>query len=315
MRRMALIVAGFLCVAMAWGLACRADDAQLTGRTATESITSGTMERTYLTYTPADLPASSALVIVLHGSLGTGLKVREQSGGQFDRLADRVKCMVAYPDGYDKHWNDCRTVPKDKAHELNVDDVGFISALIDACREKNHINPERVYLAGLSNGGHMCYRLASEMPDKIRGIAAIGASMPVPTQSKCPSPRPGVKVMIVNGTEDPINPFDGGTVKLLWVFSKGEVLSSLESARSWLKPEDRDKRPDMMILPDGDPNDDCTVERLGWESSGVRHYIVHGGGHTIPGGTQYLPLFLVGRASGDFEIAPEMWAFFEAPTK
>lgn len=315
MRRMTPIVAGFLCAAMASGLTCRADDAQFTGLTATGSVTSGGMERTYVTYTPADLPASAALVIVLHGSLGTGRKVREQSGGQFDRLADRVKCVVAYPDGYDKHWNDCRTVPGDKAHELNVDDVGFISALIDACREKNHINPDRVYLAGLSNGGHMCFRLASEIPDRIRGIAVMGASMPVPSQSKCPAARPGVKVMIVNGTEDPINPFEGGTVRLLWVFSKGEVMSSLESARSWLKAEDRARRPDMVMLPDTDPDDGCTVERLGWESSGVRHYIVHGGGHTIPGGIQYLPLFLVGTTCRDFEIAQEMWAFFEAPTK
>ncbi|HOS97535.1 MAG TPA: PHB depolymerase family esterase [Deltaproteobacteria bacterium] len=315
MRRLALIVAGFLCTAMATGLTCRADDAQLTGRTATESITSGTMERTYLTYTPANLPESAALLIVLHGSLGTGQKVREQSGGQFDRLADRVKCMVVYPDGHDKHWNDCRTVPKDKAHELNMDDVGFITALIDTCREKNHISPDRVYLAGLSNGGHMCFRLASEMPDKIRGIAAMGACMPVPSQSKCPAARTGVKVMIVNGTEDPINPFEGGTVRLLWVFSKGEVMSSLESARSWLRAEDRVRRPDMVMLPDTDPGDGCTVERLEWGSSGVRHYIVHGGGHTIPGGTQYLPLFIVGRTCRDFEIAQEMWAFFEAPSR
>ena len=47
------------------------------------------------------------------------------------------------------------------------------------------------------------------------------------------------------------------------------------------------------------------------EGSEVVLYEVAGGGHTMPGGTQYLPKALVGRVSRDFDGPERIFAFFE----
>jgi polyhydroxybutyrate depolymerase len=268
------------------------------------------MDRTYLAYIPSGDLSAPALIIALHGSMGTGKKMREICGDQFERLAEKEKFIVVYPDGYQTYWNDCRTEPKDDAHTKNIDDVGFITKLIEACCTKWHADPKKVYAVGLSNGGHMCFRLATEIRDKIAGIAVIGASMPGNGYSKCAAPRAGMPVMIVNGTDDPINPFEGGMVRLFYVFPKGEVMSSMESARAWLKPEDREQHPKIELMPDRDPTDETHIERLSWPGSKVCLLMIHGGGHTVPGGSQYLPEFVVGRVSRDMNMAHEAWSFF-----
>jgi polyhydroxybutyrate depolymerase len=287
-----------------------ADNPGQPGETKQENITISGLERTYQVYIPAGELSGQALIIALHGSMGTGKKMQEISAYQFDRLADKKRCMVVYPDGYNKHWNDCRTIPNDEAHTKNIDDVGFISKLIDTCCTKWHVDPKKVYAVGLSNGGHMCFRLATEIPRKIAGIVVIGANMPASGMSKCPAPKGGFPVMIMNGTEDPINPFEGGMVRLFYIYSKGEVLSSLESARAWLRPDDREKHPAISQIADSDLNDDTHTERYSWPESKVCLYVIHGGGHTIPGGEQYLPIFLVGRVSRDMNMAEEVWRFF-----
>ena len=275
-----------------------------------ESLKIGEMERTFSAYIPSGELSSPELIIALHGSMGTGKQMQEMSAYQFDRLADQKKCIVIYPDGYKKNWNDCRKVPKDDAHTKNIDDVRFIAKLIEMCCSKWHVNPKKVYAVGFSNGGHMCFRLAIEIPDKLTGIAVIGASMPAPEVSKCSPAHKNVAVMIVNGTADPINPFDGGMVRLFFVFSKGEVISSTESAKAWLKTEELGGQLISEQLEDRDPSDQTRIERLSWPSSKVCLYIVHNGGHTIPGGKQYLPMFLVGRVSRDINMAEEAWRFF-----
>lgn len=284
--------------------------ADLPGDVRQETIRVKGLDRTYLAFIPTGVSEKPPLILVLHGALGTGSGMRETCASQFDRLAVRERCIVVYPDGYKKHWNDCRTTPGDAAHQENIDDVGFITAIIDDCREKWHADPERVYAAGLSNGGYMCFRLAMEVPERIAGIAAMGAAMPEPEVSKCAPPRPGTPVVIMSGTEDPISPFEGGMVKIFHLFKRGRALSSLASARLWLTPENREKDPVREKLPDRDPKDETTIERLTWPNDRVALYVIHGGGHTVPGGDQYMPGFVVGRVSKDMDPAQEIWRFF-----
>lgn len=267
------------------------------------------IRRGFVAYVPDGDGEARPLVLVLHGSRGTGRAVRRQSAYQFDALADRENFVVVYPDGYQKHWNGCRTAPKDAAHKMDIDDVGFVGTLIDSCCSRWHADPARVYAVGFSNGGHLCYRLAVESPERIAGIAAIAASMPASGWSKCPAPKRRVPLMIVNGTDDPINPFDGGMVTLFHVLKKGEVISSLESAEAWLCSEDLSRGPVVEQVKDSDPQDHTFIERRTWPGSQVCLYSIHGGGHTIPGGEQYLPEFLVGRISRDMNIAQEVFGF------
>ncbi|MBN2298615.1 MAG: polyhydroxybutyrate depolymerase [Deltaproteobacteria bacterium] len=290
-----------------------AEDPYLTGTLLKDTIAHKGMERSFLVYMPDGDISGKPLIMVLHGSKGTGEDIRKQSGYQFDVLADTEKFAVVYPDGYKNHWNGCRNAPKDAAHKKDIDDVGFLLALTDLCAGRWHTDPAVIYAAGFSNGAHMCYRLAMEAPGRIAGIAAIAAGIPAPGWSKCSGPEKHVPVMIVNGTDDPINPYEGGMVRLFLLIKKGEVLSTMESARFWLLPEDLNKQPVTMQMEDRDPDDKTHVETLTWPASRVRLYTVHGGGHTIPGGRQYLPRAVIGTTSQDMDIAQEVWKFLVVP--
>jgi polyhydroxybutyrate depolymerase len=114
----------------------------------------GDRERSYLAYVPARLPSGAALVIVLHGSGMDGAKMRAWTGYEFDHMADQQGFVVLYPDGHKHNWNDCRKNATFPAKMQNIDDMGFIRALIDRVKAEHAINPKRVYAFGYSNGGH-----------------------------------------------------------------------------------------------------------------------------------------------------------------
>lgn len=78
----------------------------------------------------------------------------------------------------------------------------------------------------------MAFRLALEAPPRFRAVAAVSASVPTPENFKCkPAGQGTSSVMIMNGTRDPINPFEGGEVKFLGLLKRGKVRSSRESGQ------------------------------------------------------------------------------------
>src|SRR6202162_562247 len=95
-----------------------------------DSIPIGSMTREFLEYVPHDISPHSPLVIVLHGSLMDAKSMREWTGYEFDQLADQHGFVVVYPDGYKHNWNDCHKNATFPAKLENVDDMGFIHALI-----------------------------------------------------------------------------------------------------------------------------------------------------------------------------------------
>jgi len=85
------------------------------------------------------------------------------------------------------------------------DDVGAILRLIDEQVKKHHVDPKRVYLVGISNGGFLAYRLACDHADKIAAIVSIGGAAP----AKC-APSSPVAVLEVHGRDDEVVPLAGG---------------------------------------------------------------------------------------------------------
>jgi polyhydroxybutyrate depolymerase len=206
-------------------------------------------------------------------------------GYEFDRLADRQGFAVVYPDGYRGNWNDCRRNATFVAKKENIDDVSFILALIDRFRAEHAVDAKQVYAFGYSNGGHMAFRLAMEAPDEIAAIAAMAASLPTPDASSCPQRGGTSRVMLVNGTEDPINPYQGGLVTIFGLAGRGTVMSSEASARTFAERNGITTSPIAAPNLHGRPNDPTWVESLTWSSDGKpvsRLYTVYGGGHVIP---------------------------------
>ena len=144
------------------------------------SFTYDDLERTYRIHIPPSLPenASTSLLFVLHGGGGTGENMeRTLTLGGFNKLADKHKFIVVYPDGIERHWNDGRIV-NNTAHQKKIDDVGFLSALIDNLIEEFNGDPKRIFFTGISNGAMMSYRLAFDIPEQIAAIAPVAGAIP-----------------------------------------------------------------------------------------------------------------------------------------
>lgn len=248
------------------------------------TLTVGGRERRYLTYLPATLGPHAPLLLVLHGAGQTAEAMRCATGYAFERLADQRGFAVAYPDAFERNWNDGRRALRHSARTLNVDDRAFIGALIDKMFASQAIALGKVFVFGYSNGGHMAFRMAQEMPERLGAIAAVGANLPTPANSIARPRGEPMPVMIVNGTEDPINPYEGGKLSLFGFRQRGEVRSSRASADYFARlnsavltqtAEHRSGR-------DGDPTH---VVKQTWSAGGeprVLLYTVDGGGHVIP---------------------------------
>ncbi len=175
-----------------------------------DSIPFGGYERTYLVHLPTgytgttDLP----LIIAMHGGAGNAYNMENIS--QLSIKADAENFIVVYPEGIKggffniSSWNAgwCCGF----ASSSNVDDVGFIDALLDTLINHYSIDTNRIYATGMSNGGFMSYRLACELSDRIAAIAPVECSM---TMTSCTPNRP-VPLIHFHSYLDTHIPYDGG---------------------------------------------------------------------------------------------------------
>ncbi len=253
------------------------------------------------------------LVIVLHGGGGTGQNMqRYLTRGGFDALSDEEGFVVVYPDGVERHWNDGRKLDRYRAHREGVDDVGFISKLIDHQVANLRIDPRRVYVTGISNGGLMSYRLACQLTEKIAAIAAVTASLSEKLSATC-TPSANVSVLIMNGTEDPLVPWDGGDIH----FRRrtfGKVLSTQDTLKFWVERNRCSPSTPLVKAWDENQEDGTRVRRQVYGECGddaeVVLYTIEGGGHTWPGGYQYLPEWVIGKTSLEIDANETIWRFF-----
>ena len=284
----------------------------LAGHIEQGSLLHGGRRRSWLAYIPASTPADPSLVLILHGSLGDGKSMLETTWHEFNILAEQNGFIAVYPDGFERHWNDCRAGAAYSANVLDIDDVGFLTALTREMIAEHGVDPRRVYATGLSNGAQMAYRLALETPDLVAGIAAIAANLPVEENMDCDASGRPVATLIMNGTEDPVNPYDGGVVRIFGDSTRGQVVSAGETARYWAALAGYSGPGQEAVWPDRVPEDGTTVESTVWSTPGKPQVIlitVVGGGHTIPHPRYRMPR-IVGRTSHEFDAAGLIWAFF-----
>ena len=270
-----------------------------------DSLRMGALQRRYVFYAPAKVASRPPLLLALHGSMGL-------TAYRFEQLADDHGFIVAYPEGYEGHWNDCRKKGPYTAKQLNVDDVGFIRALVAHFRSAYGVDSARVFAVGMSNGGHLSYRLALEAPDVVRGAAALAANLPSPENFDCTPVSSAVPVLIINGTDDPINPFAGGSVTIFGFGDRGNVLSATASAEYFARRNAIAGAPVVERIPQ-QRQAATSVDRTWWRSANgadVVLYTIHGGGHTMPQLGARSPRIL-GRTHRQLDGPAEIWRFFE----
>jgi polyhydroxybutyrate depolymerase len=256
-------------------------------------------ERAYLLYTPPGYdPATPApLVLSLHGFASGPVNQMEVS--QWNEVADEHGFLVAYPEGtgFPKRWN-----TSGAAGEGGADDVAYLLALIDALSQQFSIDPQRVYVNGLSNGGGMSNTLACLRPERIAAIGGVAGAYTEPTGG-CNPGRP-VPVIAFHGRDDRIVPYAGGAAGGPQNFVFPAVP---DWAAAWAQRNGCDATPDTLPAQgevSGVRYTNCT------DSAEVVFYTVAGGGHNWPGGGR-LPEAIVGHMTEDVGASAVIWEFFQ----
>ncbi len=290
------------------------------------SLEVGGSTRWYRIYSPESLPANPPMVIILHGGTGSMRSIfRPNAGGtkEWLTLAEQEGFILLVPNGTnpetgdtfgdDQNWNDHRS--DSAAGQTKADDVGFILALLDQITAQYPLDSERIYLTGSSNGGLMTYRLLIEAPDHFAAGAAFIANLPEPALNLPVLGKP-TPLMISNGTEDSLMPWEGGLVGK----NRGMVISADETAAWWVTANlvNTDQKT-SELLPDVDPEDDCRIRKdyypAGSDGAPLVFYAAQGGGHAMPSGKHPFPdNFLIHQVIGpvcrDAEGAILAWEFF-----
>ena len=289
-----------------------------------QSISIAGNVRNYHVFLPSD-PANASIVFLLHGNGGSSDQLLGLTGFKapykvWIDIARKDNVILVVPDGRmgsnDKQgWNDCRT---DAWTNPEGDDVTFLSYLLDEVKSQYGSIHSRVYVTGTSNGGLMTQRLADEIPEKINAIAIVVASKPLNTE--CIDSTAVLPVLFMNGTDDPILPYDGGEIGS----DRGKVLSTPDTVNYWINRNQTELSPVVTMLSDVNLGDGSQVIRYSYYGSAgnpanefglVEHYEIVNGGHTEPSiAERYSNLYklIVGNQNADLEMAEEIWRFFSS---
>ena len=286
-------------------------------RTETKVLRIENLERSFEIFIPRNYHPSKdySLVFVLHGGAGTGKKMLKYTRAQFNKLATRENFIVVYPNGIGKSWNDGARDTLAEARKQNIDDVQFFREMINHLEQKYSVNASQIFACGISNGGFMVQRLAYEMPEKIKAIAVVAANLSI-VQWQKPRPEKPVSVLFINGTADPLVPYNGGHVTV-FKQKRGEILSVDNSVKIWKEINNCNIKTKDIDFPDVDKSDACTAHKTCWinsKNSKIKVALVRteNGGHTWPGTNTYLPKRIIGNTNGDFNACTEIWEFFKS---
>jgi len=265
-----------------------------------DSIYVGGQYRSYRLYVPAIYTGATArpLILNLHGY--TSNASQQQLYSNFMPIADTANFLMVYPNGTyssgQRFWNAGMS-------STLVNDIAFLSALIDSLDLTYNINLNRVYSTGMSNGGFMSHTLACELSNRITAIASVTGSI-FTTQygSFCHPMRP-VPVMQVHGTSDPTVPYIGGS----------GMMPVDSVVKYWVTKNNCNPVPTFSNVPNTSTTDGCTAEHYkylgGTSGSSVELYKIIGGLHTWPG----FPFGGVG-TNLDINASKEIWRFFNKYT-
>lgn len=260
------------------------------------------IEGHYRTFHFLKSPQSNAsLVFVMHGSGGNGTQMRARTKS-LEGIAPTENILLVYPDGYKKYWNECRKTANSAANFENINENAFFQSMIDYFKERYQINEKQVFAVGTSGGGHMAYKLALTMPERFRAITALIANLPDTNNIDCTEKKMALPVMIVNGTADKVNPYEGGEV-ITNNISLGLVRSTDRTFAYWSSLAGYKGKPKMQNLPDTDPKDGKTIEKYTFKKKRkpeVTLLKVINGKHDYP---------------NDIDVHLEAWEFFKRSMK
>jgi polyhydroxybutyrate depolymerase len=302
-------------------------------RDAQEEVQLNNNTRTFAVHLPPgyDSKQHYPVVILLHSLNQDAAEMARLT--HFNEFADKDSIIAVYPNAVGGHWNigaaeavvyrrgpyrrpgiwgpgypppGPRPVPGERREGAPRNpDLPFFNRMLDKLVTKYSVDTRRIYATGLGEGGFMALRIGCNMADRVAAIATVAAAMP--RTLNCVPARP-VPALLMNGTDDPIVHYDGGRYKdgLL------HLLSAEDSAKQWARLNHCSEKPtESKVPPLQKGGKDTRVYLFDGcqENAQVALYSVKGGGHTWPGGEQYLIEKEVGKTSNSLNANETIWSF------
>jgi polyhydroxybutyrate depolymerase len=270
--------------------------------------------RTFVVHVPVGFDGKSKVPVVfmLHGAGGTGAGAEPQTG--WAAKSDREGFIAVFPDGTPvrpalparflgnpRLWND----GSGRAASMgNVDDVGFVSAMIDYLEARYSADPDRIYCTGFSNGASMTFSVGVNLASRVAAVASVSGHLWY-SGKQLAYPVP---LLFIIGTDDPLNPLAGGNVKLPWGNTRYHPPVD-DSLKEWERM--LGCGPQVTTTRARNGVDEVAYDQCA-KGGEVVYYTVKGLGHVWPGGKNRLPEKWVGKPSNDLNATDIIWDFFKA---
>jgi polyhydroxybutyrate depolymerase len=275
----------------------------------------GNIERKYLVYIPQGYAGGNALpvVVMIHGAGGTSEWTMHETG--WDDKADKEGFLVVFPDGVPVNpskppkfmtnpqlWNDGSL--RSASFGRDIDDMGFLVAMLDDLEKRFTIDRKRIYFTGFSNGASMTFRAGAELSQRVAAIAPVAGHCWL----KDPKPDRPIPTVFMVGDQDPLVPFEGGDFRSPWLRRIERQPPVLTTIDKWAAA--------IGCAGDFHPMEHDTKFRIkrryGPTPSGgeLQVYVIRFLGHHWPGGKAGLSERIGGKPSNAINATDVIWEFF-----
>jgi len=286
----------------------------------TLELTFNGLKRHYVVHVPPGCDGNTPvpIVIMFHGGGGKARGAMEETG--WSAKADKENFLAVYPEGVPRDpsrrasfvanpqsWNDGSQRAIVAASLKKIDDVGFVNAMLDDLSVKFRVDPHRLYATGFSNGASMAFRAGRALSTRLAAIAPVAGSDWLDE----PRPAQSLSLLYLTGTEDPLNPLEGGEI-MLGEKPAGNKPPVREFIHKWVQLLGCAPEPKVIHDKDG-------VKGIAYISchgnAEVVFYTVAGMGHFWPGGMSHLPEQVIGKSSNKISATDVIWEFFRKHPK
>jgi poly(3-hydroxybutyrate) depolymerase len=275
------------------------------------TISHDSLTRYYILYVPEAYDGTEAWPLVINLHSYASFPYQQMVLSEMNVVADTGHFLIVYPEGtpvksiksgtVGPGWNNGMPSDTTLSPVQAVDDVDFISNLIDAIGAEYLVDPARVYATGLSNGSVMSNVLGCDLSERIAAIAPVAGT--AHSTRPC-NPLRKIPVLQIHGTEDTITYYETGNAEIR--------IGVPDYLNFWIDFNGCGLEPTVTLLPDLVPRDSSTVEIHAWERCGAElvHYKVIDGGHIWPGfDFSFFPE--LGNSNLDINASSEIWNFFK----